>query len=247
MIERENSATDVMSGVLSPADVDIFCRPQPPVPPSSWNFDRVPLADDDLVAVGADLDVATLVNAYQHGFFPMPVDRQRIGWWSPQVRGILPLDRLHISHSLRKSCRRFDIHVDTRFEDVVRACGDPQRPHGWINRDFVRAYVRLQRAGWAHSVEVFDNDELVGGIYGVHVGRLFAGESMFHSRTDASKVALVALVAFLNAAGVTLFDVQWTTPHLISLGAIDVTRTEYLRLLAETQKPLTSRQTADHG
>lgn len=202
---------------------------------------------DDLVAIGADLDIETLVQAYAHGLFPMPMDRRDIGWWCPLQRGIIPLDGLHISKSLEKSCRQFSIGVDTRFEDVMRACGDPNRPHGWITQDFIDAYVRLHQAGWAHSVEVFFEGDLVGGVYGVHIARLFAGESMFHSRTDASKVALVALVALLQRAGVTLFDVQWTTPHLISMGAIDIPRAEYLRLLAETQNGPSSRQTADYG
>ena len=117
----------------------------------------------------------------------------------------------------------------------MKACGDPKRPHGWINLEFIRAYSHLHAMGWAHSVEVFHDDLLVGGVYGVRVGKLFAGESMFHTQTDASKAALVALVALLDAAGITLFDVQWTTPHLTSLGAIDIPRDDYLALLAQAQ------------
>lgn len=236
-----------MSGVLTPAHYEIFTRPQPPFPAGRWNFEEMTLGPDDLVAVGADLEIDTLVQAYSHGLFPMPVNRRDIGWWCPVQRGIIPLDGLRISSSLRKSCRRYSISVDTCFEDVVTACGDPHRPHGWITREFIEAYTRLHTAGWAHSVEVFFQGELVGGVYGVHVGGLFAGESMFHTRTDASKVALVALVALLNNAGVTLFDVQWTTPHLLSMGAIEIPRAEYLRRLAETQNRPSSRQTADHG
>lgn len=236
-----------MSRVLTPAQYDIFTRPQPALPVSRWNFDEITLGPDDLVAIGADLEIDTLVPAYSHGLFPMPMDRRDIGWWCPLQRGIIPLDGLQISSSLRKSCRKYTISVDNCFEDVVTACGDPHRPHGWINRPFIEAYTRLHRAGWAHSVEVFYDDALVGGVYGVHVGGLFAGESMFHTRTDASKVALVALVALLINAEVTLFDVQWTTPHLVSMGAIDIPRAEYLRRLAKTQNRPLSRQTADHG
>lgn len=236
-----------MSDVLTPTQYDIFTKPQPSATASQWNFGEITLGPDDLVAIGADLDVGTLVQAYSHGLFPMPMDRRDIGWWCPLQRGIIPLDGLRISSSLRKSCRKFSIGVDTCFEDVVTACGDPHRPHGWITRDFIDAYMRLHQAGWAHSVEVFFEGALVGGVYGVHVAGLFAGESMFHTRTDASKVALVALVALLQKAGVTLFDVQWTTPHLISMGAIEVPRAEYLRLLAETQNRPPSRQTAEYG
>jgi leucyl/phenylalanyl-tRNA--protein transferase len=115
----------------------------------------------------------------------------------------------------------------------MRACADPTRPHGWITDTFIEAYERLHRSGWAHSVEVYEGNELVGGVYGVHIGRFFAGESMFHTRTDASKVALVALVELLRAAEFRLFDVQWTTPHLVSLGSVDVPRAEYLRMLGD--------------
>ena len=149
----------------------------------------------------------------------------------PEARGIIPLDGLKVSRSLRKSCTRFDITVDTAFERVMRACADPHRPHGWINEPFVEAYTRLHRMGWAHSVEAWRDGELVGGLYGVRIRRLFAGESMFHTATDASKVALVALVELLRQAGATLLDVQWNTDHLTTLGAVSVPRPEYLDLL----------------
>lgn len=217
--------------VVTDAHLERFTRDQGERPSATWNFQDLVPGDDDLVAAGADLSIGTLINAYSHGYFPMPLDRRSIGWWNPIVRGIIPLDGLNVSTSLRKSCRRFDFSVDTRFRDVMRACANPHRPHGWITESFVDAYENLHRAGWAHSVEVLHEDELVGGIYGVHIGRFFAGESMFHTRTDASKVALVALVALLRAADFRLFDVQWTTPHLVSLGAIDVPRADYLELL----------------
>jgi leucyl/phenylalanyl-tRNA--protein transferase len=161
----------------------------------------------------------------------MPFRKKQVGWWSPDPRGILPIDGLRVSRSLRQSRRRFDIRFDTAFREVMEACGDPGRPHGWINLAFVDAYDRLHRMGWAHSIEVWHGDVLAGGLYGVRIGGLFAGESMFHRERDASKVAMLATVEWLVATGATLFDVQWTTDHLRSMGAIDVGRDEYLRLL----------------
>jgi len=202
-------------------------------PPTRWVLPSPERADPQgLVAVGADLEPGTLLAAYRTGLFPMPFGRRRIGWWSPDPRGILPLDRLIVSRSLRRSCQRFEIRVDSAFETVMRRCGDPRRPHGWINDDFVRAYTLLHELGWAHSVETWLDGELVGGLYGVRVEGLFAGESMFHSATDASKVALVALVEMLREDDAQLLDVQWRTEHLASLGVVDVPRAEYLRLLA---------------
>jgi leucyl/phenylalanyl-tRNA--protein transferase len=135
---------------------------------------------------------------------------------------------------LRRSCDRYEVRVDTAFDRVIRACGDPGRAHGWIDAGIVRAYTRLHQLGWVHSVEAWTPaGELAGGLYGVAVGGLFAGESMFSHRTDASKVALVGLVERLRTGGATLLDVQWTTDHLTSLGAVDVARTDYLDLLAD--------------
>ena len=230
---RDVMPASMVEQVLTASNIACFARPQGERPAATWNFDDVVPGDEDLVAAGADLSVGTLLDAYAHGFFPMPLDARTIGWWCPLVRGIIPLDGLLVSSSLRKSCRRFDITVDTMFRDVMRACADPRRPHGWISNRFIDAYVDLYRAGWAHSVEVLYDGELVGGVYGVHIGGFFAGESMFHTRTDASKVALVALVALLEAANFRLFDVQWTTPHLASLGAVDVPRADYLHMLHE--------------
>lgn len=208
-------------------------RPIEP-PPSRWSMPADgPIDESDIVAVGADLEPGTLLAAYRAGLFPMPFDRRRIAWFSPDPRGILPLDGLHVSRSLRRSLQRFDVQMDTAFADVMTACGDPSRPGAWINRPFVDAYTRLHELGWAHSVEVVDADgDLVGGVYGVRIGGLFAGESMFHRATDASKVALVHLVDWLQSTGASLFDVQWTTPHLVSLGAVDVSRADYLQRLA---------------
>ena len=152
----------------------------------------------------------------------------------------MDLDELKVSRSLRRSCRRFEVRVDTAFHEVVEACGDPKRPHGWINQEIREAYGRLHELGWAHSVECFsiESGELVGGLYGVSIGGLFAGESMFHTEADASKVALVGLVELLRAensgapeAPARLLDVQWATEHLASLGVREIPRTDYLRRL----------------
>lgn len=173
-----------------------------------------------------------MVAAYRCGLFPMPMRKKLIGWWSPDPRGILPLDGIVVSRSLRQSYRRFEIRVDTSFTEVMRRCADPQRAHGWINEPFIEAYTRLHEMGWAHSIETWRDGELVGGLYGLRIGRFFAGESMFHSVTDASKVAVVATVEWLREGDVELFDVQWSTSHLASLGVIEVPRVEYLRRLA---------------
>jgi leucyl/phenylalanyl-tRNA--protein transferase len=184
------------------------------------------------VCVGGDLEPGTLLAAYRGGLFPMPYDRRRLGWWSPNPRGVLPLDGLLVSRSLRRSRRRFEVRVDTSFTTVMKACGAPTRRGGWITPAFVRAYSRLFELGWAHSVEAWTPEgELAGGLYGVAIGGLFAGESMFHRRADASKVALVALVERLRAGGFTLLDVQWATPHLTSLGTRQITRRDYLARL----------------
>ena len=181
----------------------------------------------------------------------MPVDvddprlghEREIGWFSPDPRAVLPLDALRVTRSLRRSLRRFDVTVDTAFVDVVRACADPSRDGAWIDERVLEAYTRLHQLGWTHSVEVRDpaDGSLVGGLYGIHIGGLFAGESMFHRTTDASKVALVALVDRLRAIGVELLDVQWLTPHLASLGVVEIPRREYLarlgRALAVTSAP----------
>jgi leucyl/phenylalanyl-tRNA--protein transferase len=199
----------------------------PPV--SSW-------PEDDLIITGGDLQPATLVAAYRRGIFPMEARGLPgiLAWWSPDPRGILPLDGLRVTRSMRQSGRQFEIRIDTCFADVIRACADPSREDGWISEPFIEAYTTLHELGWAHSVEVFDREgELAGGLYGVRVNRLFAGESMFHLRRDASKVALMALVGLMRESGMTLLDVQWRTDHLETLGAVEVSRASYLALLAD--------------
>ena len=189
----------------------------------------------DLIGIGADLQPGTILAGYRKGLFPMDVDPGGpLGWWSPDPRGILPLDRLHVSRSLRRSLRRFQVTVDVCFVDCMHACADRPGSTGWITPEFVDAYTRLHRLGWAHSVEVWDaSGALVGGLYGLEIGGLFAGESMFHRQTDASKVALFALVERLRSAGEgeRLLDVQWLTEHLASLGAVAIPRSQYLQRL----------------
>jgi leucyl/phenylalanyl-tRNA--protein transferase len=173
--------------------------------------------------------------AYRHGIFPMADERSgEVLWFRPDPRAIIPLDGLHISRSLARTLRRglFEIRVDTDFEGVMRACAD--RPEGtWISERFVEVYGALHRAGQAHSVEAWRNGRLVGGTYGVALGGAFMAESMFHRETDASKVALAALVARLRERRFILLDVQYVTPHLESLGAIEITRREYERRLEQ--------------
>ena len=186
------------------------------------------------MAVGADLEPATLLAAYSRGLFPMPLKPGgRIGWWSPPERGVLEPDGLIVHRSLHKACRRFEVRVDTAFAEVVDGCADPARPHGWIDAQMQAAYVRFHHAGFAHSVETWRDGELVGGLYGVAVGGLFAGESMFYRTRDASKAALVALADGLFDGHSRLIDVQWATPHLRSLGVQAIPRSQYLRLLPE--------------
>lgn len=207
------------------------------LPPTAWDLPDPATAPpgDDLLAVGADLEPSTVIAAYRRGLFPMDVDRGgTLGWWSPDPRGVLPLDGLRISRSLRRSCGRLTTTFDVAFDEVMAGCADPRRKHGWITPAFTAAYGRLHRLGWAHSVEVWRGQDLVGGLYGVQIGGLFAGESMFHRVRDASKVALVTLVEALGggAAEGRLLDVQWATPHLQSLGAIAIGRDAYLRRLS---------------
>lgn len=204
-------------------------------PPCEWRLPDPADADEHGIAgIGGDLAPGTVLHAYRTGLFPMHVDHGRtLGWWSPDPRGVLPLDGLRVSRSLRKSCGRLEVRIDTAFDDVVAACGDPARPGGWITADIRAAYRRLHQMGWAHSVETWDDrgevDRLVGGLYGINIGGFFAGESMFHRVADASKVALVGLVDVLREGDVgRLLDVQWCTDHLASLGAVEIRRADYL-------------------
>lgn len=198
----------------------------------------------DVVGVGGRLDPASLLTAYRLGIFPMGLGEDGgppMGWWCPTWRGVLVPGRVHVSRSLRRSLRRFEVTVDESFAEVVAACADPRREGLWITEDVASAYLELHRLGWAHSVEVRDAEgALVGGLYGVAVGGLFAGESMFHRATDASKVALVHLDRIVAADGDPrrIIDVQWRTPHLEALGVEEIHRREYLaRLPVALQAP----------
>jgi leucyl/phenylalanyl-tRNA--protein transferase len=211
-------------------------------PPCQWAFPPADAAGEEgLLALGADLAPGTLLAAYRAGIFPMPIDGvAEMAWFSPDPRGVVPLAEFAPSRSLRRAARRFSVSADRAFVDVVAGCADPRRPGGWITPAIRAAYGELHALGWAHSIEVWDAEgALAGGLYGVEIGGLFAAESKFHRRTDASKVALAALVERLLAAGgERLLDVQWTTAHLQSLGARDNPRAQYLeRLTAALDAP----------
>ncbi len=190
---------------------------------------------DGLLAVGGDLSVERLLLAYRSGVFPWTSDP--ITWWSPDPRAIFELDAFHATASLRKLVRqrRFRVTIDQAFTDVMLGCAEitTHRPSSWVTPAFVRAYTELHRAGHAHSVECWQDGELAGGIYGVHVGSLFAGESMFHRASNASKVALFHLVEALRQCRFKLFDTQMVTPATVSLGAREIPRREYLARLEE--------------
>ncbi|HET7763275.1 MAG TPA: leucyl/phenylalanyl-tRNA--protein transferase [Phycicoccus sp.] len=208
-------------------------------PPTGWLLDAA-RGDpgEDLVAAGADLEPGTLLAAYRLGLFPMGLGRHgtgALGWWSPDPRGVIPAGGLRVRRSLRRVLPRFEVRVDTAFDAVVAACADPSREGRWITEEIGAAYRRLHDLGWAHSVEAWQDGELVGGLYGVSIGGLFAGESMFHRVRDASKVALVGLVERFHADGDPrrIVDVQWATEHLRRLGAQEWAREVYLARLAE--------------
>ena len=204
--------------------------------PSVWDLPDPRQAEDfeDVVGVGADLLPGTVLQAYRRGLFPMHLEPDLLGWWSPDPRGILPLDSLRVTKSLRASMRRFEITIDRDFAAVMRACAEIPREHGWITEEFIETYCTLHELGWAHSVEAWNAEgRLVGGLYGIEIGGLFAGESMFHIERDASKAALVGLVDALSRESGRLLDVQWATDHLVTMGAIEIRRDAYLELLAD--------------
>jgi leucyl/phenylalanyl-tRNA--protein transferase len=200
----------------------------------------------DVIAVGIDFRPGTLLAAYRAGIFPWPQGtsgrgrrgahkpQEIVAWFSPDPRTLLPLDRLHWSRSLRRTLRRhpWEVTVDAAFPATMIACGAEREEGTWITPDVIAGYTRLHELGWAHSVEVWDGSDLVGGIYGVAIGASFAAESMFHRRTDASKVAFATLAERLRDSGYVLFDAQVMNPHLESLGCIEVPRDEYLSRLA---------------
>lgn len=207
--------------------------------PTDLGFPAANLASPEgLLAMGGDLRAERLLEAYRHGIFPWYNESQPILWWSPDPRAVLFPDKLNVSRSLGKTLRRgiFEVRFDTCFRDVIRACAAPreQYPHGgtWITPEMLEAYVHLHHLGYAHSIETWQNGELVGGLYGVALGGIFFGESMFSRRTDASKVALVHLVRQLTQWNFELVDCQLPSQHLASLGAEEIRRGAFLDLLA---------------
>ena len=180
-----------------------------------------------------------LVSAYSSGWFPMAVDDGEIRWYSPDPRGVIPLDGFHVPSRLARVIRsgKFTVHIDRSFEAVMGACAETDRndddPGTWISDEIVESYIELHRLGLAHSVEAWQDERLVGGLYGVALGGAFFGESMFHHVTDASKVALAALVDRLRSRGFRLLDIQWVTAHLEQFGAVEISRKRYLKLLGE--------------
>ncbi len=212
-----------------------------PLPDSDWVLPD-PLEadpDNDVVAIGADLDPATVLQGYAKGLFPMHLSQEgtmqpgQLAWWSPNPRGILPLQALRVHRSLRKSRKRFTVTCDTRFTEVMLSCQRPIEEGQWITSHFIDTYTELHQRGFAHSVEVWNQSgDLVGGLYGIELGGLFAGESMFSRERDASKVALLFLVEKLNSCGGNrILDVQWCTDHLASLGVIEIPRSDYIQRL----------------
>lgn len=218
--------------LLAVSQFDIHGRQVGPQEPVDW---------PRLTTYGSTWSADVVLAAYKRGLFPMPfeIDNEpvAIGWWSPQPRAIFYPDRIRVTRSLEKSVRRYRTTVDKSFRDVVTACADPNRPHGWITDEVINAYCELNRRGVAHSVEVWTySGELIGGLYGVEIGGVFAGESMFHTQPDASKVALLRLAKVLNSQTaidglVRVIDSQWLTDHLESLGATTILRADYCDLV----------------
>ena len=224
--------------MTTPVDVVVARTTRPaPLPACRFRFpDPRRTGADGLVATGGDLEPSTLIAAYRRGIFPWPAEGIDLLWWSPDPRAVIPIGGLHVSRRLRRTLRqrRFRVTIDADFGGVIAACADRSEAETWITPALRAAYERLHALGWAHSVEVSTpGGTLAGGLYGVAVGGLFAAESMFHRVTDASKVALVALVQQCRASGVDLLDVQMLSAHLASMGAVTVGREAYLRRLAE--------------
>lgn len=213
-----------------------LAAPARPLPEPGWSFPDPEGADDDgVVGVGADLEPATLVAAYRRGIFPWPHPGLPLPWFSPDPRAVLTEETAHVSRSLRRTLERcgWTATADRAFDEVVVGCADRRGSEGtWITAEMRAAYRRLHRLGWAHSVEVWQDERLVGGIYGVQVGGCFTGESMFHRTADASKVALIELLVRFVEAGGTLVDAQLPTAHLRRMGAREIPRASFLRLLA---------------
>lgn len=190
--------------------------------------------------MGADLTPDTLLFAYSHGMFPMYLENKKreLAWWSPVNRGVINLDGLRVTRSMRQSARKLTVTFNESFREVMQQCAIAHTEGQWITSEFIDAYCTMHSLGHAHSVEVWNQEHrLVGGLYGVRINNFFAGESMFHLETDASKVALMALVDAMNASGMALLDTQWSTEHLKTLGCVELPRTKYLERLAQAVAP----------
>ena len=197
-------------------------------------------APSDVVAMGEDLRVATLREAYRKGIFPWPHEGLPLPWFSPKRRAVIFFDELHVGRSLRKSQKRSGLTftIDRDFRSVIQACAEAERPEQdgtWIGANIIAAYTRFHAAGDAHSIEVWEGEELVGGLYGIDSGGIFTGESMFHRRPDASKLALLFLIEHLRERGSAMLDCQVMTPHMEALGAREISRAKFLDALAAAQ------------
>jgi leucyl/phenylalanyl-tRNA---protein transferase len=209
--------------------------------PSRSGFPNPRSARGDIIALGADLSVETLRDAYRHAIFPWPHERVPLPWFSPRRRAVVFFEEIHLGRTLRKAQKRagFTFTIDRDFSGVIRACAAAERPEQdgtWIGPDIVAAYIRLHEAGDAHSVEVWSGGELAGGVYGVDSGGIFTGESMFHREPYASKLALLFLAEHLRSRGSELLDCQVMTPHMAALGAREIPRAKFLDLLAKAQE-----------
>lgn len=213
----------------------------PELSPTSFEFPdpHEALHDPDgLLAMGGDLNPSRLLKAYQQGIFPWFEEDHPILWWSPQNRMVIKPGEMHISRTLKKNLRRnnYRFTLNTAFSDVIKACANPRKysEDTWITTSMQSAYIALHHQGHAHSIEVWQEEVLVGGLYGLSIGKTFCGESMFHTKTDTSKMAFIALEQHLLTAGFTLIDCQLHNPHLASLGGIEVPRYEFIHQLAQT-------------
>ncbi len=217
----------------------------PSDPPDAFpDIDDALVEPDGLLAAGGDLSASRLLAAYRRGIFPWYEEGQPILWWSPDPRCVLEPDEIHVSRSLRRAARGSsgELRINTAFADVIAACAAPRPPQRgtWITREMMRSYERLHRDGWAHCVEVWQDAQLVGGIYGLAIGRMFFGESMFSRETNASKFALLALCRILSNHGFELLDCQVVTRHLTSLGASMISRADFKAILKRACTPPTA-------
>ncbi len=239
MADSSSGSIDLPDPRLAPEDFDLIALGY--VDSSGHELTSDPMPQwPVLTRFGSKWNSEVLIAAYQRGMFPMPFEIDggtfTIGWWSPQPRAIFIPETVIASRSLRKSMKNFSFSVDKDFTGVMRACANPDRPSGWINEQVIESFTQLHRQGLAHSIEVRNLEgDLVGGLYGVEVGGVFAGESMFHTQRDASKAALVHLAQIMSFGSGRVIDTQWMTTHLESLGAVEIARNDYCDLVESLQ------------